>query len=29
MKQITIITKDYHGLTDDLASALAGNEINI
>lgn len=29
MKQITIITKDYHGLTADLASALAGNEINI
>ena len=29
MKQITITTKDYHGLTDDLASALAGNEINI
>jgi len=29
MKQITIITKDYHGLTADLASALAGNETNI
>ena len=29
LKQITIITKDYHGLTADLASALAGNEINI
>ena len=29
MKQITIITKDYHGLTADLASALAGNEIII
>ena len=29
MKQITIITKDYHGLTADLAFALAGNEINI
>lgn len=29
MKQITIITKDYHGLTADLTSALAGNDINI
>ena len=29
MKQITIITKDYHGLTADLASAFAGNEIYI
>ena len=29
MKQITIITKNYHGLTADLASALDGNEINI
>ena len=29
MKQITIITKDYHGLNADLASSLAGNEINI
>ena len=29
MKQITIITKNYHGLTAGLGSALAGNEINI
>jgi hypothetical protein len=29
MKQITIITKDFHGLTADLTSALAGNDINI
>ena len=29
MKQITIITNYCHGLTANLASALAGNEINI
>ena len=29
MKQITIITKDYHGPAADLVSVLARNEINI
>ena len=29
MKQITIITNDCHSLTANLASILAGNEINI
>ena len=29
MEQITIITKDYHGLTADITSALGSNDINI
>jgi len=29
MKQITIITKNYHGLIADLTSTLTGNDINI
>ena len=29
MKQITIITKNYHGLTADLTSTLTRNDINI
>lgn len=29
MKQITIVTKDYDGLTADIATALASNDINI
>ena len=29
MEQITIITRDYHGLTADITSALGSNDINI
>ena len=29
MEQITIVTKDYNGLTADIASALGSNDINI
>ncbi|HJO09437.1 MAG TPA: hypothetical protein QGH16_06270, partial [Verrucomicrobiota bacterium] len=29
MEQITIITKDYNGLTADITSALGSNDINI
>ena len=29
MEKITIITKDYHGLTADITSALGSNDINI
>ena len=29
MKQITIITQDYHRLIADLTSSIAGNDINI
>ena len=29
MEKITIITKDYHGLTADINSALGSNNINI
>ena len=29
MNQITIVTKDYNGLTADIASALGSNDINI
>ena len=29
MEQITIVTKDYNGLTADIASALSSNDINI
>lgn len=29
MEKITIITKDYHGLTADITSALGINDINI
>jgi len=29
MNQITIVTKDYNGLTADITSALGSNDINI
>ena len=29
MEKITIITKDYHGLTADINSVLGSNNINI
>ena len=29
MKQIIIITQDYHSLIADLTSTIAGNDINI
>ena len=29
MNQITVVAKDYNGLTADIASALGSNNINI